>query len=403
VHPDLVRQVFTGDPDVMRAGEANDILRPLLGSRSVLLLDGPEHVRQRKLLMPPFHGERVMAWARTMQEVTARAVDTWRAGSPFALHPHMQRITLEVILRTVFGVDEGSALDDLRDALTRVLDRQSRPIDSLFTLPPLRRSFLGLSPWDGFLRDREDADALIYRQIAWRRAERAGGGAPRADVLAMLLDARDEDGEPMTDGELRDELVTLLVAGHETTATALAWALRFIAPDRPLARRLRDEIATADGDPLKIAKLELLDGAVKEALRLQPVIPMVGRLLAEPATFGKLRLPAGAVVAPSIYLVHHRPDLYPEPERFNPDRYATFKPATWELLPFGGGLRRCIGAAFAMYEMKMVLAAVLSRVEMQLAGGHRVRTVRRGITMTPSDGLPVVVTAKKGRSERKAA
>jgi len=395
--PAAVKDVFALGADEASAGKANLPLKPFLGEHSLLLLDGAEHMRQRKMMLPAFHGERMNAYGRAMLEVANASIDLWPMHRVFAVHRPMQGITLQVILRTVFGVEDGAQFEELADVLTRALDIAASP---MLLLPFLQHQLRGYSPWGRFKRLMGRAGELLRVEI---RRGRSQGTAGRTDVLAMMLGARDERGEPLTEDEVHDELITLLVAGHETTATALAWALRFIAPDRPLARRLRDEIATADGDPLKIAKLELLDGAVKEALRLQPVIPMVGRLLAEPATFGKLRLPAGAVVAPSIYLVHHRPDLYPEPERFNPDRYATFKPATWELLPFGGGLRRCIGAAFAMYEMKMVLAAVLSRVEMQLAGGHRVRTVRRGITMTPSDGLPVVVTAKKGRSERKAA
>jgi cytochrome P450 len=212
----------------------------------------------------------------------------------------------------------------------------------------------------------------------------------------MLLDARDEEGRPLSEDEVHDELVTLLAAGHETTATSLAWTLRWLLPDRDLLGRLREEIATACGDPQKIARLELLDATVKESLRLQPVIPMVGRVLQEPARIGTLDLDAGGVVAPSIYLVHRRPALYPDPERFRPERFLGWKPSPWEFLPFGGGLRRCIGATFAIYEMKMVLAALLPRVEMRL-DAKRVPTVRRGVTIMPGGGLPVVVTARRSR------
>jgi cytochrome P450 len=195
---------------------------------------------------------------------------------------------------------------------------------------------------------------------------------------------------------VHDELITLLVAGHETTATALAWTLRWLLPDRPLLGRLREEIASAEGDPQRLAKLPLLDGTVKEALRLQPVIPMVGRVLQKPMTIGGLDLEAGTVVAPAIYLVHRRPSLYPDPARFHPERFLDFKPAAWEWLPFGGGLRKCVGASFALYEMKMVLGALLPRVEMRLAT-DRIRNVRRAITITPEGGLPVVVQGKRSR------
>ena len=217
-------------------------------------------------------------------------------------------------------------------------------------------------------------------------------------MLAMLMHAKDEAGKTLSEDELMDELLTLLVAGHETTATALAWSLRWILADRPLLGRLTEEIASADGDPLHLSKLELLDATVKETLRLQPVIPMVGRVLMEPATLGPYSLDAGVLVAPSIYLVHQREALYPDARRFKPDRFMGWKPSPWEWLPFGGGLRRCVGATFAIYEMKMVLAAVLPRVSMHLAA-DTITLARRGITLTPSAGLPVLVTRKRSRDD----
>jgi cytochrome P450 len=212
----------------------------------------------------------------------------------------------------------------------------------------------------------------------------------------MMLDARDEGGRPLSEDEIHDELITLLIAGHETTATSLAWALRWILPDASLVRRLRAELATAGEDPQALGKLELLDATVKEALRLQPIIPLVARVLQERFVSGGLDLPAGSVVAPAVHLVSRRPSLYPDPERFVPTRFLTFKPAPWEWLPFGGGLRRCIGAAFAIYEMKMVLAAILSRVDAALATDE-VRVKRRGVTLAPSEGLPIVVTSRHPR------
>jgi cytochrome P450 len=394
-HPDLVRQVFTGDPDVLRAGEANDILRPLLGSRSVLLLDGREHVRQRKLLMPPFHGERVIAWARTMSDITRAAVDSWSPGAPFALHPHMQRITLEVILRTVFGVDEGSQLEDLRDALTRVLDRQSKPVESLFTLPPLRVSWRGLTPWDSFLRDRGRADQLIHRQIARRRADEAAGGAPRGDVLAMLLQARDEEGAPMTDEELRDELVTLLVAGHETTATMLCWAMDFVLGHDRVRARLRRELADAgragDLDLATVVKLPYLDAVIKEVLRLRPVIPAVGRRLKEPMRLRDYDVPAGELVVPVAFLTHRLASVYPEPEAFKPERFLDVKPDPYAWYPFGGGARRCLGMTFSLHELKIVLATLLSSVELRKRRPAPATVSLRGFTLVPKGGVEVTL------------
>ncbi|HEY8087256.1 MAG TPA: cytochrome P450 [Polyangiaceae bacterium] len=407
VHPDLVRQVFTGDPDVLRAGEANDILRPLLGARSVLLLDGPEHVRQRKLLVPPFHGERVLAWARTMSEITRTVLDSWSAGASFALHPHMQRITLEIILRTVFGVDEGSQLDDLRDALTRVLDRQSKPVESLFTLPPLRWSWRGLTPWDSFLRDRDHADALIHRQIARRRADQAAGAAPRGDVLAMLLQARDEEGAPMTDAELRDELVTLLVAGHETTATMLCWAMDFVLGDDRVRARLRRELADAGGagdlDLATVVKLPYLDAVIKEVLRLRPVVPAVGRRLKEAMRLGDYDVPAGELLVPVSFLTHRLASVYPEPEAFKPERFLDVKPDPYAWFPFGGGARRCLGMTFSLHEMKIVLATVLTSVELRKRRPAPGTVSLRGFTLVPKGGVEVRVERRIGRERTPTA
>jgi cytochrome P450 len=326
-----------------------------------------------------------------MLEATHDSIDGWPLGRPFAVHRPMLDVTLSVILRTVFGMGEGPRFTALAEALRRMLDATANP---LLLFPFMQRDLGPVTPWGQFKRQLGRASEILRAEI---RRGRDQGTEGRLDVLAMMLDACDEKGAPLSEDEVHDELLTLLVAGHETTATALAWALRWLLPDRALVGRLNDEIASAGGDPMRLAKLPLLDGTVKEALRLQPVIPMVGRVLQEPVRIGGIDMPAGSVCAASIYLVHRRPSLYPEPERFRPERFLDFKPAAWEWLPFGGGLRRCVGAAFAMYEMKMVLAAMLPRVEMRLAT-DRVRNVRRAITITPEGGLPVVLTAKRARA-----
>ena len=388
--PLAVKDVFGMGPDEGHAGKANFVLKPLLGEHSLLLLDGAEHLRQRKMILPAFHGERMHAYGRTMIEMTHDSVDRWPLGERFAVHRPMQSITLQVILRTVFGFEDGPRLTELADVMTRMLDSTANP---MLLIPFLQKDLGPLSPWGRVRRLASRAQALLRAEI---RRGREKGTAGRNDVLAMMLDARDEQGRPLSEDEVHDELITLLVAGHETTATALAWALRWVLPDAGLLARLKAEIATAGGDPVRIAKLELLDATVKEALRLQPVIPMVGRVLQQPARIGSLDLPTGSMVAAAIYLVHRRPSLYPEPTRFRPERFVGFKPAAWEFLPFGGGLRKCVGAAFALYEMKMVLGAMLPRIEMRLAT-DRVRNVRRAITITPEGGLPVVLTAKRSR------
>ncbi len=389
-NPEVVKEVFALGSDDGHAGKANLILQPFVGKHSLLLLDGAEHLRQRKMMLPAFHGERMHGYGLSMLELAHDSIDQWPVGESFPVHRPMQGITLQVIIRTVFGIGEGPRFLELADVLTRALDAGAWP--GLF-FSFMQRDLGRYSPWGRFVRLMARATAILRGEI--RRGLEVGT-AGRTDVLAMLLEARDEAGDPLTEDEIHDELVTLLVAGHETTATSLAWALRWILPDRALVGRLRDEIATADGDPMRLAKLEMLDATVKESLRLQPIVPVVGRVLQRPMKIGGLDLPAGAAVAPALYLVNRRAALYPEPDRFRPERFLAFKPAPWEWIPFGGGLRRCIGAAFAIYEMKMVLAAMLPRIDARLAL-DRVRPSRRGITITPAAGMPIVVTGHRPR------
>jgi cytochrome P450 len=385
--PSLIKEIFALGPDDAHAGEANVVLRPFLGTHSLLLLDGEQHLRHRKMILPSFHGERMLAYGQTMIDLAHDAIDRLPVGRPFRAHRPLQSITMQIIVRTVFGVDEGPRFAELASVLTRALDASAWPG---LIFPILQRDLGPLSPWGRWLRLRARASELIRAEIARGRAARGRG---RADVLSMMLETE------LTDDEVHDELVTLLVAGHETTATSLAWALRLLLPNRKLVGELRDEIEGAGGDPAKIARLELLDDVTKETLRLQPVIPMVGRVLQHPMRVGTWDLPRGALVTPAIYLVHRRPELYPNPTAFDPRRFRTFKPAAWEFLPFGGGLRKCVGASFAIYEMKMVLAALIPRVEMHLAR-QDVRVARRSITLTPSNGLPVMITSKIGRPAR---
>ncbi|HLK39637.1 MAG TPA: cytochrome P450 [Polyangiaceae bacterium] len=388
--PDVIRDVFALGPDEGHAGETNTLLKPLLGAHSLFLLDGAAHLRHRRMMLPALHGERMHAYGRTMLELAHDAIDGWPLGRRFSAQRTMQSITLQVILRTVFGVEQGPRFATLADVLARMLDAGGSP---LLAFPAMQRDLGPLSPWGRFERLSRRSAEILRAEI---RSGREHGTAGRTDVLALLLDARDEAGHPLDEDELHDELVTLLTAGHETTATALAWALRWILADPALATALRDEVASAAGDPRRIAQLALLDGAVKESLRLQPVIALVGRVLKRAMVLGGLSLPAGAMVAPAIYLVHHRASIYPDPERFRPERFSTFKPAPSEWIPFGGGLRKCVGAAFAVYEMKMVLAAILARVDAHLVSPH-VGVRRRGVTITPSRGLPIVVSSRRPR------
>jgi cytochrome P450 len=382
VRPDAIRTIFTGDPETLRAGEANITLEPVLGAKSVLLLDGTEHLRHRRLLLPPFHGERMLGYAKTMREVTERVVADFPEKKPFALHPLLQRITLEVILRTVFGVERGDELEALASAITALLDRVANPLSMVATLPKLRRRLFGLSPWAMFLRLRERVDERIFALIARRRRE----GGTGDDVLSLLLAARDEAGNAMTDEELRDELMTLLVAGHETTATEMSWAFDRILRNTRVLGKLRAEIEASP----ELTHVPYVEATIKEVLRLNPVIPAVGRRTTEPMEISGRTVPAGTLLVPGVWLTHHLPDIYPRPFDFEPERFLDKKVDPYAWLPFGGGVRRCIGMAFALFEMKIVIGTILQRVELRPVSARPARTALRAFTHAPRGGVKVV-------------
>jgi cytochrome P450 family 135 len=379
--PEAVKQVFTGDPRLLHAGEANIVLLPVLGEHSVLLLDEPQHMEQRKLMLPPFHGRRMHAYREVMARVAAEEIERWPKDDPIRMRPRMQAVTLEVILRAVFGVDHGERLTALRDELRQALGvlSQRRRVIFLLALGPRR-----IRRYPPFRRLIERIDALVYPEIEARR--RARDLAERDDILSLLLQARHEDGRPMTDRELRDELMTLLVAGHETTATGLSWAIELLARHPAELDRLESELAGGED--------EYLDAVIKETLRLRPVIALVLRKLVEPMEIGGWMLPAGVSVAPSIYLVHRRPDIYPEPERFRPERFLERPAGTYTWIPFGGGVRRCLGGAFAEFEMGVVLRELVSRRRLRPVGPKPEHSVRSTITNVPNRGAKVIAAAR---------
>lgn len=393
--PELVRGVFTADPDGWRAGAVARVLQPLVGNSSVLLLDGPEHLRQRKLLLPTFHGERLRGYTGMMLQVARATLGDLPLDRPFRLHPYMQRVTLEVILRVVFGLEDAQARTPMSNALAGLLSVADSPLSSLLLLPPLQKTVPG-SPWRSFVRRREATDALIHSLIQSRRA--AASDEERGDMLELLLSARDESGDGLTDRELRDELMTMLIAGHETTATALCWTIdRLLAEPNVLSTLLRelDEVTGgAELEPEGLQRLGYLDAVIKEALRLRPVLPIVGRQLTRPLRLADRDFEAGTVLAPCIYLAHRRPESFPEPEVFRPERFLNKRPDAYAWFPFGGGPRRCLGATFALEEMKVVLAVLLSRYRFERAERRPVRTVRRAITLTPSTGTRVRAYAR---------
>ncbi|HEX5610886.1 MAG TPA: cytochrome P450 [Solirubrobacterales bacterium] len=375
--PDLVKEVFTGAPSVFHAGEANaTVLEPALGPNSVLTLDDAPHMRQRKLLLPPFHGERVQRYGELIVEMTRREMESWPQGEAFAMRPHTQRITLAVIMRAVFGVHD-------EDRLARfevLIDDFSRRVGLITSFPNLRRRFGRWSPWARFVRSREALDAFIYEEIALRRAE--PGYEERDDVLSLLLGARDEDGEAMTDTELRDELITVLGAGHETTATGLAWAVERLVRNPQVLTKLRDSVAAGEED--------YLAATVKETLRSRPVIVDVARKLTAPATVGGFDLAAGTFVLPAIAALHYREDTFPQPYEFRPERFLDTKVDNYAWIPFGGGVRRCIGAAFAEYEMRTILREFVERADLRAEDPKPERVRIRNITLAPARGARVI-------------
>jgi cytochrome P450 family 135 len=375
--PDAIRELLTGDQTDLHAGEANAPLAPVLGERSVLILDGREHLRQRKLLLPPFQGSAVQNFREVIRDVATAEVEGWRQGKRFVMRERMRALTFEVIARAVFGVTGRERIERLRSALVSVIDMQM-----IFAMPnALRRDLGRFSPWGQFQRRLTAADALIYAEIGRRRG--ASDLEDRADVLSLLLRARDEDGGAMTDIELRDELMTMLLAGHETTATGLAFAFDLLMREPRVLARLRDELDGEDDT--------YLDAVVSESLRLRPVIDANERTLTKPRTIGGWELPAGIRVYPAIAIVQLREDLYPQPQEFRPERFIEEEASAYSWLPFGGGIRRCIGAALAQAEMAEVIRTVVSRVDLEPTRLSREPVVMRGITLVPKHGTPVVV------------
>jgi cytochrome P450 len=375
--PDEIREMFSAPADVLHPGEGARVLEPVVGPRSVLLLDGAEHLAQRKLMLPAFHGERMRALTGVMEEVAAAEVAGWRPGEPFTLHERTQALTLEVILRAVFGMDAGPQLDELRTTLKQLLDLGASPL----TLLPLFRRNLGrLTTWQRFVEVRDRADVLILARIEERRRT----GEEGDDVMTMLLAARDEAGQPMTDRELRDELVTLLVAGHETTASALSWGFeQLVRAPATLARVTNAAVADDTA---------YLEATVKEILRRRPVLPIAQpRRIKQRVEIGGHTYEPGPALIGCIYLVHHDERLYPEPYAFRPERFLEGTPGKFSWIPFGGGVRRCLGASFAQLEMRIALKAILGQVEVASALDGREGIGRRSITLSPRRGTPISI------------
>jgi cytochrome P450 len=378
-HPDAVRELYGHGADQLDSGSANLALRPLLGTRNVLLLDGADHLRRRKIVLPPFHGERMRAYEDLIREATRREIATWPLGAPVRTLERMQAITLRVVLRAIFGVEEGPGLDRLGASLRRLLAWATDPRRAFVF------GFLGpdrLMRLRGFRRHLAEVDRDLFAEIARRRE--AADLRDRTDILSLLLRARHEDGAALSARELRDELVTLLVAGHETTAAALSWALTEVAADREAQARL------ANGEQ------GLAEAAITETLRLHPPVPLGGiRRLRRSMTLAGWNLPAGTTLAPCSLLVHRRRDVYAHPTAWHVDRFLGTRPPPGAWLPFGGGVRRCVGAAFAQFEASTVLDELIRALELGPPGTPSRRIGRRGIAMVPPRGGPVVAAPRR--------
>jgi cytochrome P450 len=369
----------------------NIILEPILGSRSVLLLEGSEHLARRKLMLPPFHGERMRSYEAVVEEAVGAEIDSWALDREFPIHTRMQAVTLEVILRAVFGVSEGPRLERLRGMLATVLTETASPRAQLIGLATRRfRGGNALARFEGQLKA---VDELLHAEIAEHRSK--PDLPDRDDILSMLMLSEFEDGTTMDDTELRDQLMTLLLAGHETTATALAWTFDLLLRHENTVSRLRASLEAGEDDYLR--------ATISESLRLRPVLPLAGRRLAKELSVDGLTLPPGTDVSPAIWLTHTRADLYPEPFAFRPERFLEDGPDTYAWIPFGGGIRRCLGASFAEFEMRIVLREVLTRCDLRKASPAPERTGRRNITLSPLDGTPVVVSARRPAREPELA
>jgi len=383
--PRTIKAVFTGNASVLHAGETARILEPLLGRHSLLLLDGTRHLRERRLMLPPFHGARMKTYADVMRHAAQRMTDQWLDGHEVNLQAEFQQLTLDIIMRTVFGIEEAELLHDLGEQLTSVLSFADNAPALIPILPGGKKARRALE------NQVAKADALLLDEITRRR--RTKGGCEGSDVMSMLMSAVDEHGRQLGDDELRDQLMTLLVAGHETTASALGWTIECLLSNQHTLERLRAELQTKPGQPPTEDMFEnaYLDAVIRESLRLRPIIPLVARRLQVPMTLHGYELPAGVAVGLSIYLTQRHPKIYERPEEFVPERFLETRPDPYAWLPFGGGVRRCLGQAFAMYEMKIVLATVLTQVGLNLAPGNSAQMARRAITFSPSGGPRVLV------------
>ncbi len=396
-HPQRLQEILTNDRKKFAAlGGENKILQPLLGNHSIMMLEGDRHRKRRQLVMPSFHGDRMRSYGELIGKITEKVWSHLPTDKTFAARSATQDISLQVILQTVFGVHEGEKSQKLKKQLALMADLFRSPLTSSFLFFPYLQKDLGAwSPWGKFLRDRQQLDQLVYSEIAERRQE---NNPDRIDILSLLMSSQDEAGNPMTDQELRDELMTLLFAGYETTATAMAWALYWIHKKPEVREKLLQELDTLGDspDPMSIFRLPYLTAVCNETLRIHPVAMLTfPRVVQESVELLGHSLEPGAILVGCIYLTHQREDLYPQPKQFQPERFLERQFSPYEFIPFGGGVRRCLGEALAVFEMKLVLATILSRYQLTLADHQPEIPRRRGVTLAPARGVQIIITGKR--------
>jgi cytochrome P450 family 110 len=399
-NPQGIQQIFTTDPKQLDSGASAGSGAPLLGPNSLLSLEGKTHQRQRKLLTPQFHGERMLTYGELINDITKEVTSQWQIGEVFPVLSSMQEISFQVILKAIFGLKDGERYEKLKENLIAILNPK-RPLlrVAMIMFPFLRKDLGTWSPWGKYLQLRQQLDDIIYAEIRERKLQ---SDPYRTDILSLMMAIRDEAGEPMTDIELRDELMTLLVAGHETTASSLAFALYWIHSQPGIYEKLLAELDSLGEtpDPNAIFKLPYLNAVCSETLRFYPVAMLgLNRLVKTPLEISGYKFETGTIVVPCIYLTHHQEDLYPDSQQFKPERFLERQYTPYEFLPFGGGNRRCIGMAFALFEMKLVLANVLSNWHLELAETEPVKPVRKGLLLGPGGGVKMVLKGKREQKE----
>jgi len=398
--PQAIQEILTNDRKQFTApGDLNTILSPIVGNNSVITLSGDRHKKRRQLVMPAFHGSRMQHYGELIAKSTRQSFEPMLARRSFAVRDVMQNISLQVILQTVFGLYEGDRLQKLGGLISNLTELFNSPLTSAMLFFPVLQKDLGKwSPWGNFVAQREQIDQLIYAEISDRRANLE---PERSDILTMLLLSTNVDGNALSDMELRDELMALLFAGHETTATAVSWALYWIERSPEVKSKLLHELAAqaksdqGDQDWMSIFKLPYLTAVCNETLRIHPVAMLTfPRVVAESTTILDVQLECNDIVMGCIYLLHQREDLYPEPKRFKPERFLERQFSPYEFMPFGGGVRRCVGEALAQFEMKIILATILRHYQLTLLDNQPVKPQRRGVTLAPKGGVKMQASQK---------